>query len=106
MLTIAAETPEFLRKLRIIMEKLAPPEENGGNNETHTDYAYLSEKLITVKNACKLYDKKTAKEAINELRQISWPPGVKELLSLMAEHLLSGDYNEVSRTADAIEKII
>ena len=102
--SVIAQTPEFLDKLRAVVEKLTPPkeEEDESGEITDADRAYLREKLLAIKEACETYDKKTAKDAITELRQKTWPRQTKELLAAMSEHLLDGDFDEVSRAAEKI----
>ena len=95
---IAAETPAFLDELRAVIKKFTLEEREG----TDADYEHLREKLHTIKEACGIYDKKTAKDEINGLRKKTWPPAVRELLYSMAEQLLSGDFEMVAQTADRI----
>ena len=56
----------------------------------------MREKLLTIKQACNTFDRKTAKDTISQLRQEAWPAETKEQLAVMAEQLLSGDFDEVS----------
>ena len=60
----------------------------------------MREKLLTIKEACEIFDKKTAKNAIAELRQRSWPRQTEEMLALIDEHLLNGDFDKVSGLAE------
>jgi HPt (histidine-containing phosphotransfer) domain-containing protein len=99
---ITAKTGAFLDALRRAVERFAPKEEQAGGEATDEELAYLREKLLAVKEACEVYDKKTAKDAINMLREKIWPLPIRELLNAMAEHLLNGDFEEVSSTADKI----
>ncbi|MCL2009475.1 MAG: ATP-binding protein [Synergistaceae bacterium] len=99
-----SETQAFLGELRAIVEKLAQMKEEGKAGKTEeADYPYLREKLFAVKEACEIYDKKTAKAILAELEQKTWPRPIKELLDTMAGHLLNGDFEEVSRAAESIE---
>ncbi|MCL2009635.1 MAG: ATP-binding protein [Synergistaceae bacterium] len=100
---MSAETPVFLDGLRALIESLTPPEEAGGDGGT-ADYPYLRERLLTVKKACETYDQKTAKYTLTELRQKAWPHLYKKLLAEMDEHLLGGDFEEVSRIAEELLK--
>ena len=104
---ISSETPVFLGELRAIIEKLIPLGQTGGSDEPlNEDYTYLQEKLFAIKEACEIYDKKTIKAKISELRQKTWPHPIKELLSTMAEQLLGGDFEKVSDITGKIIKII
>jgi len=100
---IVAEIPAFLDGLRTIIAKLASFTKEDERNETAgADFAYLRERLHAAKEACKVYDRKTAKDAIVELRQKTWPRPTGELLATMAEHLLNGDFEELACVADRI----
>ena len=100
---MAAETPAFLGGLRTVIEKLTPQKDAGTGGKTiDGDNSYLVEELADIKKACGIYDRKTAKDKIIELRQKNWPSPISELLRSMSEYLLSGDFNEVSRVADKI----
>jgi len=101
---MSAETPAFLDGLRKIAAKLRPKDRKG-SEITEGDYEYLHEKLIVVKEACEVYDKKTAKDTMSELRQKAWPPQIERMLGSIAEYLLSGDYAEILHTADRIIEI-
>jgi CheY-like chemotaxis protein len=102
---MAEETQVFLEKLRMVVDKLKPMQENKETTDiesSNEDLAYLREALLTVKNACDGYDRKTAKDTIAALRQRKWPLKTKELLGTMAEHLLNGDFEEVSKIAEEL----
>jgi hypothetical protein len=100
---MSTETGEFLARLRAVIEKLTPQKKEDEDDKTAgADYMFLREKLLAVKEACKVYNKKAAKDAIAELRQKTWERPTKELLGTMSEHLLSGDFEEVSSTAEKI----
>ena len=100
---IAHETPMFLKRLRGIVDKLAPQDSRDNKNEaTQADYMYLNQKLLAIKSACGAYDRKTAKDAIAELRQKKWAAPVNEHLVSMSEHLLSGGFDEISHVVDVL----
>ncbi|MCL1812285.1 MAG: ATP-binding protein [Treponema sp.] len=108
---IETETPEFLNGLRKIIEKLTLLENENKNgeaiNEASDDVrAYLREKLHVIIDACKVYNRKSVKDTITELRQKAWSPPAQELLDAMAVHLLNGDFDEVTRSAEKIIKTV
>jgi len=104
---ISAETPAFLDALRAIIEKLAPPQgadkDSGAADE---DPAYLREKLLIIQEACASYNKKVVKEALSGLREKTWSKQTQDLLGKIAEHLLDGDYAELSSTAEKLLETI
>ncbi|MCL1828257.1 MAG: PAS domain S-box protein [Oscillospiraceae bacterium] len=98
---LTAETPDFLSKLRTVAEKHAPAAGESDKGEPG-DLGYLREKLLAIKEACEIFDKKTAKDAVTELRQKAWPGQIRDALGELAEHLLSGDFFEVSSVTESL----
>jgi len=93
------ETPFFLDKLRTLIEKLKPGEEDANDNDgeiTDEDRAYLRERLLMFRAACTVYEKKAAKDVLLELKQKSWPRSVKEMLDVLLEHLLHSEFDEAA----------
>ena len=89
-----AETPDFLAALRGIVEELTPKPDNDGA-PVEDDRQLLKEKLSEVKAACDAFDKKTARDALKELRNETWSKPTKEILDTMAEHLLHSEFEAV-----------
>jgi len=106
---ISDETPAFLTALRAVIEKINPHtnavEDEVSLNIKDDDKAYLHEKLDVVQKACSGYDKKTAKDALAQLRQKAWPHSVTELLEKIAEHLLHSEFAEASNMAEDCKKV-
>ena len=103
---MSSETSAFLSELRAIIAKRAPRKAQVEESEAvDGSYAYLREKLLTVQEACEVINRKAAKDAMSELRQKTWPPLIEELLDTMAEHLLGGDFDEVSCIADRMKNL-
>ncbi|MDR2695567.1 MAG: response regulator [Deltaproteobacteria bacterium] len=99
---IAAETPDFLDALRAVLEKVVPKDEDedapGGIADE--DLAYLREKLLALRAACAAYDIGVAESALAELRQKTWSRQTRDLLGVIAEHLLHSDLDEASSAAE------
>ncbi|MCL2009549.1 MAG: transporter substrate-binding domain-containing protein [Synergistaceae bacterium] len=109
-----SETGAFLSGLRAVVEKLAELTKlaklaqlaklaknmGSGGDAAEYDREYLREKLFAVREACETYDKKSAKAALSDLGQKEWPRRIEELLDTLSEHLLNGDFEEVSKAAD------
>ena len=93
----------FLAELRLVIEKIKPAEEYDNKEASSNDSEYLHEKMRTIKKACLNADKKTAKAALNELKNKAWPHNVKEILDTISLQLLHSDFQEAS---DEAEKII
>jgi CheY-like chemotaxis protein len=97
---ILSEIPSFMEMLRTIIRKLDPKEDAGKNADNSGDNKYLEEKLLAVKEACVLYDKKTAKDTLAELRKETWPQSVNEQLSAISVHLLHSEFDEAVHVID------
>jgi signal transduction histidine kinase/CheY-like chemotaxis protein/HPt (histidine-containing phosphotransfer) domain-containing protein len=97
---ILSEIPSFLEMLRAIMKKLEAQEGAGKNAEDPGDNKYLEEKLLAVKEACALLDKKTAKDTLAEIRKKTWLQPVNEQLSAISAHLLHSEFDEAVQVID------
>jgi len=93
---LRAETSAFLSLLKAFVEKLKPRDETaGGGDCADEDKPYLIEKLVLIKKACAVYDKKAANEALAELRKMEWSRRTQNLLGKIAEQLLHSDFDEI-----------
>jgi PAS domain S-box-containing protein len=99
---ILSALPDFIVSLRRVIEKLKP-EEDGAEEAPvagdSVDHQYLREKLLVIEDACASLDKKTAKEALAELKDKTWPKEIKEKLSAISEYLLHSDFEEAAAAA-------
>ena len=98
------ETPAFLNELRTVIDKMMQKEDDKGNMPEEGDEEYLHEKLAAIQTACSVYDKKTAKNALAELRQKTWPHPVRKLLDTIATFLLHSDFEEAMDAAKNYRK--
>jgi CheY-like chemotaxis protein/HPt (histidine-containing phosphotransfer) domain-containing protein len=92
--------PPFLEMLSTVIKKLDPKENTGSNADTAGDNKYLEEKLLAVKEACALLDKKAAKDTLAELRKKTWLSSVDEQLSAISAHLLHSEFDEAVQVID------
>jgi len=98
---IMAKLPSFLESLYAVINKLNVkniPETTDG--DTEEDRLYLSDKLRIIKTACKTYNKKTAKNALAEIREKTWRNKTNEWLSSIAELLIHSEFDEISKSID------
>ena len=103
---MSEETPAFIDALNSLIEKLAPAKEPNDAQISDEDTAYLREKLLEVKTACKAIDKKAAKAAMNDLKQKEWPRRIYDALDELSVHLLHSDFEKATtKAAEAIENI-
>ncbi|MDR2730361.1 MAG: response regulator [Treponema sp.] len=96
---LLSETPAFLISLREVIEKLTPEQDDTDINiidENSEDVkAWLRKKLISVKDAAEVLDKKTAKTIMTELQQEKWKTGTKEFLDFIDECLLHSEFDDI-----------
>ena len=97
---ILSELPPFMEMLHYIIEKLQPKNETSENTDGFGDNHYLKEKLLSVRKACELYYRKTAKDVLAEARRKTWPQPVIEQLSALSAHLLHSDFDEAIKAID------
>ena len=96
---ISSETSAFLDDLQAVISKITPKEDDDGNKTEDEDLSYLQEKLLIFRAACVVYDKKSAKEVIIDLKKKKWSRPTKEMLNLLAERLLHSDFEEAANIA-------
>jgi len=98
---IMSETKDFINKLNTVVKEI---NQKNTVNETYEDseesLVLLKEKLLVIKEACVEYDKKTAKNALSELREKTWSLNTKELINMLSEHLLHSEFDEASALVD------
>jgi len=97
-----AETPEFLKALRAVIEKNKLNDEensNAADEDSDEASAFLQEKLIIIQTACAEYNKRTAKEALSGLKQKKWSRRIGKLLDTISGHLLHGDFEDAAAIA-------
>jgi len=99
---IVSKLPQFIASLYKVIEKFKL-EEAGTEEETgaydSADISYLHEKLLVIETACASLDKKTAKEALAELKDMRWTKEIRDKFSSIDEHLLHSDFEEAAAIA-------
>ena len=88
------ETPKFLSSLRNVINRIEPEEDDEDTDLTEDTRAFLHEKLHAIQEACAVYDKKAAKDALSELKQQTWPKPVRKLFGTLSECLLHSEFDE------------
>ena len=100
--TITEETPAFKEALRKLIEKHKPVYNNEDTVEiSDSDTVYLRDKLLEVKAACQTFDITAAEEALDSLRQKTWPRRVNETLDEISVHLLHSAFKQAASVAEA-----
>ena len=98
---ILTETTNFIDNLcKVVNEIKRKDEENIITEDTEDTLILLKENLKIIKEACAAFDKKTAKNALNELRKTTWSQKTGDLLNSISEHLLHSEFDETSALAE------
>ncbi len=103
---MTAETHKFLDDLRDVIKEVKPKDEDEDIEDSKEALVFLREKLAIIKEACFVFDKKTVKNTLNELKEKSWSRKTKELMNSIADHLLHSEFDEVAAIADSYIKTI
>ena len=102
---IHTETGEFVDLLNKVVKNLKTKNSNNENiKDTEENLIIFKEKIEVIKIACAALDKKTAKDALNFLREKSWSANINELLNKIAEHLLHSEFDETLTLIESIKK--
>jgi CheY-like chemotaxis protein len=98
---LLTETPAFLESLRKVVAKINQKDEGEEtvNDISDDERVYLHEKLFVIETACTAYDGSAANEALDELRQKTWPRPIRELLETIAGQLLHSDFADAVNLA-------
>jgi signal transduction histidine kinase/CheY-like chemotaxis protein/PAS domain-containing protein/HPt (histidine-containing phosphotransfer) domain-containing protein len=100
---ILAELPSFLEMLNAVLKKTEYNDDKIADNADDSDSddtQYLREQLLTIKEACALYDKKAAKNTLAEIRKDTWSKPVNKHLSEISAHLLHSDFEKAAQVID------
>ncbi|MCL1821059.1 MAG: ATP-binding protein, partial [Oscillospiraceae bacterium] len=95
---VISGTPHLIEGLKKLIDEFKP--KNTETAATDCDYAYLREKLRSIKEACEAFDKKAAKSALMELREKTWPNDTTGLLDDISLKLLHGELKKVASIID------
>jgi len=94
-------TPAFINTLKNLIENFKTSDNNNhekvsdNDSDIEINQALLNEKLKEIKNACSVYDKKTAKAALDVLKKENLSGTIKKLLNDISVHLLHSEFTEI-----------
>jgi len=98
---LLSETGEFLDLLNKVVKEIKQKyNETEETEDTEAALVFLNEKLVIIKDACDMLDKKSAKTALNELREKTWSSETKTLINSIADHLLHSEFDETLTLID------
>jgi len=101
---ILTALPSFMEQLYDIVHRFETKNEHREETKkTEGDMSFLKEKIMEIRAACSVYNRKAAKDLLAELRTKSWPPSVNECLIAIAGFLLHSEFDEAAKT---IEKFV
>jgi len=89
-----SETSDFILNLKAIINRISVNTKDEDIEDTEEALGFLSGKLDIIREACASMDKKTAKTALNELKEKAWSHNIKTLLDSISEHLLHSEFDE------------
>jgi len=97
---IKSDTSEFIKTLKKVVSEIKQKYiKSEVTEDTEESLILLYEKLKIIGAACETFDKKTAKNTINELKEKTWSHNTKTLLDSIAEHLLHSEFEEAAALA-------
>jgi len=104
---ISSRTKGFLINLRSFLGKIK--QQKAGNAAENIDENFsggadfLREKLDEIKTSCQKFNIKAAKNALNELKQKTWPRSINESIDEISLYIIRGEY---PRAVSAVDKVI
>ena len=97
------ETSAFINALQSLVKKLTLCEDGDNMEITDEDMVFLREKLIEIKAACAVFDKRAVKTAMNDLKQKTWSSRINPVLDDITLHIL---HSAFKKAADAAENCL
>jgi HPt (histidine-containing phosphotransfer) domain-containing protein len=97
---ITKETPAFTDALMSLIDKHKTAHNDETTEISGKDTVYLRDKLSDIKTACQTFDITTAKKALDDLRQKTWPRYVNETLDEISVHLLHSAFKKAAAAAE------
>jgi len=96
---IKNDTLEFINELLSLIKKLKPDDMNNNKIITNEESDYLLEKLTEIQEACGEFDKKKAKNSLEDLKDKLWPKEIHTILDEISIHLLHSAFKKASDTS-------
>jgi len=99
---ITASFPEFLNKLRVLLEKIKPKLEGGFADIKDEDINDLRKKMQAIAEMCAAYDRKGALSLLVEIKNCS--KETNAVLESIKEYVIHSDFDEAANAAEAYIK--
>ncbi|MCL2808909.1 MAG: ATP-binding protein [Treponema sp.] len=97
---IVDETSMLINALTALIKKFKPRNDKKDIEISEQDNEFLREKLIDIRSACVVINKKAAKAALNELKQKTWPNHVNNILDSLSTNLLHSEFQNAEEIID------
>ena len=97
---ISDETPPFLNELQSLVMRFKQKEDDSAVEVSDEDMAYLRDKMLKIYNACKRFDKQSAKAALDDLKQKTWSRQINDVIDDIAVYLLHSAFKKAAIMAE------
>jgi len=91
---ILEETPGFISLLKLFLKEIRHNKKGGDASKelSKDDFDFLNIKLNEIKTACEKLDLKSAKSALNALKQKTWHGKINDVINELSVFLIRGEY--------------
>jgi CheY-like chemotaxis protein len=96
MQVIDKETPVFIRALKDVVQKLSPGKSGAPLSVSDEEKAFMQEKMANVRVAAEIFEKKTVKDLLMQVKERRWPDEIKEILEDMTRNLLHSNFDGIT----------
>jgi HPt (histidine-containing phosphotransfer) domain-containing protein len=97
---IMDETPSFIQALRAFLERAKPTYVDKAEAASDDDSDFFIKKMREFKSACEVYNIRTARSAMADLRRKTWSPDIKVIIDELYLNLIRGDFEKAVTEAE------
>jgi len=97
---IMTETPSFIQALKAFIVRTKPAQISDSVDISEDDTVFLMKKMSEFKKACEVFDIRTARSAMADLKRKTWPPEIKNTIDELFLYLTRGDFSKVVSEAE------
>jgi signal transduction histidine kinase/CheY-like chemotaxis protein len=97
---MTGETPALIDALQALIEKFKPEEAYDAAELSPEDRAFLLEKMHEIKAACEAFDERSAKAALFDLKQKTWPREINDIADEISVSILHGEFEIAASAAE------
>ena len=100
---ILAEAPSLIGALKGFIENSKPAYTDDIAEASFDDAIFLLEKMYEIKKACRTFNIRDARTVMVELKKVSWPQNLRDMIDEISVNLIRGDFETVVADAKKIE---